>query len=146
MNTDFLESVLESLANTDVKYFKLESPKKKVEIIKGACDKQDHIESKSEESKLIVEKEGKKVPEDDTFDITSPHVGFFRRSQKSGGKPLVKLREVVEKQKLVAYISSMNFQYEVISDFSGKIVEILVEDGQAVEFAQPLFRLRQANK
>ncbi len=74
-------------------------------------------------------------------DILSTEVGIFSRSDAKKNI-LVKLRDEVQEGQVLAYIKSTGIMYEVKSEYSGKITEILVEDGQAVEFAQPLFRLK----
>ncbi|MDH5682751.1 MAG: biotin/lipoyl-binding protein, partial [Spirochaetota bacterium] len=117
---------------------------KKIEIIRNATSSSvtSQPAKKKEEPITYSVQENKKETPQDTTDITSPYIGFFHRSNSKGGKPLVKLREVVDDQKVVAYIRSMNLQYEVLAGQSGKIIEVLVEDGQAVEYGQPLFRLK----
>lgn len=140
MDPKFVENILESLSQTEAKYFKMESSNQKIEIVRSKPElakiplvHKERIEPEKPNNEELVEK---------TFDITSPYIGFFQRSETKGGKPLVKLREMVEEGKVVAYIRSMNLQYEVPANVKGKIAEVLVEDGQAVEYGQPLFRLK----
>ena len=141
MNPKQIEEILEALKESSARYFKIESSKKMIEIIKGETPIVTTYAPETKESEQDSETTPQEV-QDDTFDLASPYIGFFQRGEKPGGKPLIKLREVVEKGKIVAYIRSMNLQYEVAADQDGKIVEVLVEDGQAVEYGQPLFRLK----
>ena len=148
MNPKLLEKILESISDTDAKYFKLENSDKKIEIIrdvKAISVTTEPVKKKVSPPTFTVE-ETNKEPIQETTDIASPYIGFFHRSDSKGGKPLVKLREIVDEQKVVAYIRSMNLQYEVMASQSGKIIEVLVEDGQAVEYGQPLFRLKPLDK
>ncbi len=143
MDSKLIESILEALDRTETRYFKVENSKKKIEIVRNLSS-----ESQRQDSQLPLGTQDAIMPDgqsdtSDHHDITSPYVGFFRRSEsKEATKPLVKLREVVDEGKIIAYIQSMNLQYEVKSDIHGKILEVLVEDGQAVEYDQPLFRLK----
>ena len=61
---------------------------------------------------------------------------------KASGKPFVKVGDTVAKGDVVCIIEAMKFMNEVVSEVSGKIVEVLVEDGEFVEFGQPLFRVQ----
>lgn len=145
MKLDVIENILEALNKSSAKYLKIEGSKRKIEIVRSITeDVHTVIETKIEEPQVVSE--GSKEDEkNDHIDITSSYVGFFQRASKSGDKLAVSLRQLVEPGQVVAYINSMNIQYEVTANEKGKIVEILVEDGQAVEFEQPLFRLRLNN-
>ncbi len=146
MDPKLIENILEALDRTDTRYFKVEDSKKKIEIVRSLQESQKTNLQIPLESPGIIKQE-EQGETSDHHDITSPYVGFFRRSEsKDGSKPVVKLREVVNEGKIIAYIQSMSLQYEVISDIHGKIVEVLVEDGQAVEYGQPLFRLKPVSE
>lgn len=73
--------------------------------------------------------------------ITSPIVGTFYQSSSPEKPPYVNVGDTVAEGDIVCIIEAMKFMNEVSSDKSGKIVEILVEDGQFVEFGEKLFRL-----
>ncbi len=73
--------------------------------------------------------------------ITSPIVGTFYQSSSPEKPPYVNVGDTVSKGDIVCIIEAMKFMNEVTSGKSGKIVEVLVEDGQFVEFGEKLFRL-----
>ncbi len=73
--------------------------------------------------------------------ITSPIVGTFYQSSSPEKPPYVNVGDTVSKGDIVCIIEAMKFMNEVTSEKSGKVVEILVEDGQFVEFGEKLFRL-----
>ncbi len=75
-------------------------------------------------------------------EILSPEVGIFLRAAKDGDAMLVKLRDEVVEGQVLAYVLANGIMYEIKSEYNGKITEILVENEQAVEFAQPIFRLK----
>lgn len=155
MEEKSLEKLLEALDKTDISYFSLcqdgkGKKRKKIEIFRKKSKQKEEGESqlkleRSEKIQSFQKEPLKKQKEEErqTFDIFSPHVGFFFRAETEEGQPLVKLREVVSRGTVLAYIRSMSISYEVLASNEGKIVEILVETGQAVEFGQPLFRLRK---
>lgn len=73
--------------------------------------------------------------------ITSPIVGTFYQSSSPEKPPYVSVGDTVSKGDIVCIIEAMKFMNEVTSEKSGKIAEVLVEDGQFVEFGEKLFRL-----
>ena len=71
--------------------------------------------------------------------IKSPMVGTFYRSATPGGAPMVEVGDEVKEGQAVCIVEAMKIMNEIESDLSGHIARILVENGQAVEFGQPLF-------
>jgi acetyl-CoA carboxylase biotin carboxyl carrier protein len=71
--------------------------------------------------------------------IKSPMVGTFYRSASPGAKPFVELGQQVKAGEPICIIEAMKIMNEIESDANGTVKEILVENGQAVEFGQPLF-------
>lgn len=71
--------------------------------------------------------------------IKSPIVGTFYRSPSPEKGPFVKVGDDVEVGNVVCIIEAMKLFNEIESEVSGKIVKVLVEDAQPVEYDQPLF-------
>jgi acetyl-CoA carboxylase biotin carboxyl carrier protein len=71
--------------------------------------------------------------------IKSPMVGTFYRSASPGSKAFVELGDAIKEGQPVCIIEAMKIMNEIESDATGKITRILCENGQAVEFGQPLF-------
>ncbi|HJV63117.1 MAG TPA: acetyl-CoA carboxylase biotin carboxyl carrier protein [Albitalea sp.] len=71
--------------------------------------------------------------------VKSPMVGTFYRSSSPGAKPFVELGSEVKEGEPICIIEAMKIMNEIEADKSGKITRILAENGQAVEFGQPLF-------
>jgi acetyl-CoA carboxylase biotin carboxyl carrier protein len=71
--------------------------------------------------------------------VKSPMVGTFYRSSSPGSDPFVEVGSVVKVGEPVCIIEAMKIMNEIESDVAGTIKEILCENGQAVEFGQPLF-------
>ena len=66
-------------------------------------------------------------------------VGTFYRSSSPGGKPLADVGDEIKEGQPICIIEAMKIMNEIEAEFSGRIVKILAENGQAVEFGQPLF-------
>jgi len=81
-------------------------------------------------------------PETDTKSIKAPIVGIFYQSSAPGEAPFVKVGDVIAKGDVVCIIEAMKFMNEVNSEVGGTVVEVLVEDGDFVEYGQELFRLQ----
>lgn len=71
--------------------------------------------------------------------IRSPMVGTFYRAPSPGAKPFVVDGQPVSSGETLCIIEAMKILNQIESDKSGKVVEILVENGQPVEYNQPLF-------
>lgn len=77
--------------------------------------------------------------------VRSPMVGTFRRSTNKGRPPLMMVGNHVKPGDAMAVVECMKIPTEVVSYCGGEIREILVEDGQPVEYGQPLFSVGPAN-
>ena len=70
--------------------------------------------------------------------IVSPMVGTFYSKPAPDKEPFVKLGDTVSAGDVVCIVEAMKLMNEIESEFSGKIIEICVEDGQAVEYGQTI--------
>lgn len=71
--------------------------------------------------------------------IDSPMVGTFYAAPSPDSAPFVKVGDTVKKGQAVAVLEAMKIMNELEAEFDCKIIEILVKDGQAVEYDMPLF-------
>jgi acetyl-CoA carboxylase biotin carboxyl carrier protein len=71
--------------------------------------------------------------------IKSPMVGTFYRSASPGAKPFVEIGDEIKEGEPICIIEAMKIMNEIEADKSGRVARILCENGQAVEFGQPLF-------
>jgi acetyl-CoA carboxylase biotin carboxyl carrier protein len=76
------------------------------------------------------------LPEGHT--VKSPMVGTFFRSATPGGKPFVQVGDTVEKGQTICIIEAMKLMNEIETDQAGVVSAILVENGQPVEYGEPL--------
>jgi acetyl-CoA carboxylase biotin carboxyl carrier protein len=76
--------------------------------------------------------------------VASPFVGTFYRTPAPDQPAFVEVGSVVRKGQTLCIIEAMKLMNEIEADEPGKIAEILVENGQPVEFGQPLFRIEPA--
>jgi acetyl-CoA carboxylase biotin carboxyl carrier protein len=78
-------------------------------------------------------------PEPEGHHVKSPMVGTFYRSATPGSKPFVEVGDTVEEGATLCIIEAMKLMNEIESDKAGVVRAILTENGQPVEFGQPLF-------
>ena len=73
--------------------------------------------------------------------VKSPLVGTFYAAPSEEADPYVKVGDAVKKDQTLAIVEAMKLMNEIESEFDGTIEEIYVENGQMVEYGQPLFRI-----
>jgi acetyl-CoA carboxylase biotin carboxyl carrier protein len=71
--------------------------------------------------------------------VKSPMVGTFYRASSPGAKPMAEVGQAVKEGEAICIIEAMKIMNEIEADKSGTVTKVLVENGQAVEFGQPLF-------
>lgn len=71
--------------------------------------------------------------------VKSPMVGTFYAKPSPDAEPFVEVGQVVKKGETLCIIEAMKLMNEIESEFDGKVKEILVSDGEAVEYGRPLF-------
>jgi acetyl-CoA carboxylase biotin carboxyl carrier protein len=71
--------------------------------------------------------------------VKSPMVGTFYRASSPGSKPLADIGQAIKESESICIIEAMKIMNEIEADKSGTVTKVLVENGQAVEFGQPLF-------
>lgn len=75
-------------------------------------------------------------------EITSPMVGTFYSSPSPESDPFVKVGSSVSNDTVVCIVEAMKLFNEIEAEINGEIVEVLVENGELVEYGQPLFRVK----
>jgi acetyl-CoA carboxylase biotin carboxyl carrier protein len=87
------------------------------------------------------------APSTDTSDgnvayVTSPFVGTFYRQPSPDSSPFVDVGTRIKKGQVICIVEAMKLMNEIESEIEGSIVQILVENGQAVEYGEPLFKIK----
>lgn len=161
MNVKEIKELVKLLVETDITELNLESDGTKIVIKKG------HPESVAAPVTTVnyappapapqvqmintvpTGAEQAPSPEEDTdlpanqMMIVAPMVGTFYRAPSPGAEPFVEVNQVVEAGEVLCIIEAMKLMNEIESDTGGRIVKILVENGQPVEYGQPMFLLEK---
>ena len=137
MTSEELKDFLSSLKNTDIEELRFESTDLKVSLKKGEVESlPEPVKPKPSAHAVVV---NTVVP------YKSPMVGTFFHSQSADHPPFViEGNHIVPGQK-IGIIETMKIIKDVISNVKGKIVKILVKNGQSVEYGQELFQVDTAD-
>jgi acetyl-CoA carboxylase biotin carboxyl carrier protein len=84
------------------------------------------------------------APEQKYVDVTSPIVGTFYASPAPDELAFVQIGDRIQKTQTVCIIEAMKIMNEIEAEVAGEVVEVLVQNGQPVEFGQPLMRVKPA--
>lgn len=115
----------------------------KISMTKEDTNKQTIIQNQNlEETKKIeqykkLEKQEEEKNKQKT--ITSPMVGTFYIKPSPDSRPYVEIGKEIKKGDTVCIIEAMKLMNEIESEYDGKIKEILIKDGEVVEYGKPLF-------
>lgn len=74
-------------------------------------------------------------------ELKSKWIGFFTRLNTKTGDNYIKLRDIVKKGDIVGHVSVLGVLQDLKSEVNGKVKEVLVEEGQPIEYGQPVMRL-----
>lgn len=125
---------------TDFKYeesgVKLRFSKEETMVTSAAC--------KEEADSALETAAGTKetVMENKTgTEVTSPLVGIFYAAPSEDAEPFVRVGDAVKKGQTLAIVEAMKLMNEIACECDGTVEEVLAENGRAVEYGQPLFRI-----
>ncbi len=151
MNIDDIKELIQVLADTDIVELSVEANGVKVKIKKGAAvapvDAAAVISAAPVVRPAAAEAASAPVPAAPAqaeelpghTTVSAPMVGTFYRAPSPDSAPYVNVGDSVEAGQPLCIIEAMKLMNEIESEVRGRIVEILVENGQPVEYGQPLF-------
>ena len=156
MNLKELKELIEMLKGTDISELEIERSGVKVRLRKGG-DVTFHPAMPRMEyppatfvAPAVVETPAPAVDKPveqaktNQVKVTSPIVGTFYRSSSPDKPAYVEVGDIVKKGQVLCIIEAMKLMNEIESEASGKIVQVLIENGQPVEYGQPLFVIESA--
>ncbi len=152
MNIDLkqLEGLLKVLEERDISEFEFEDEKARVCVRRGqpvvvtqpAVHGSAHLPT-IPSATLSSRDVGAGKDEGGLF-ITSPFVGTFYRAPSPDAPPFVDVGSTIKPGQPLCIVEAMKLMNEIEAEFSGVIVECLVDSGSPVEFGQKLFRVKKA--
>jgi acetyl-CoA carboxylase biotin carboxyl carrier protein len=159
MNQKELKELIEFLIEKDISEFELERGDVKVRIKRGAEQAAPVITHTVAQMPMATAPVQQAAPvsapppatpvaappaaaAEELHIVKSPIVGTFYESPAPGSLPFVKTGDQVAAGQVLCIIEAMKLMNEIESDASGEIVKMLVNNGQPVEYGQPLFSIR----
>lgn len=145
MNYEDIKKLIDDMGNSKLTEISIDFPdgtkigmKKEVKVVEKVQEKNiQHIEQK--EVNEIVETE---TQEDNCKIVKSPMVGTFYLKPDPNSNPYVEIGKKVKKGDILCIIEAMKLMNEIECEFDGEISEILVKDGEMVEYGKPLFKIK----
>ena len=145
MEYDKIKQLMEDMGNSKLSAIDIEFPdgtkvkmEKKEEKVVVAQTLTEPIAVKTVEENKIVE-EKKEEPKGNI--VKSPMIGTFYSKPSPTSENYVEVGSTVKKGTVLCIIEAMKLMNEIESEYDGKIEEIFVKDGEAVDYGKPLFRI-----
>ncbi len=145
MNISFLKQLIRMVEASEIEEIEISKWWTKVRVTKsrartGGAEPQRVVEAVLGDRVVAQKAVSEPAPaEENLSEIKSPMVGTLYRAPSPGAKPYASMGDTVEPGQVVCIIEAMKLMNEIESEVSGKIVKILVENEQPVEFGQTLF-------
>ena len=136
MKLDFIKQIMSEFDQSNVTKMKVEIDDLKIELEKES-EKVEYVKPLEKEKEVIEDKQIKQEQATGTA-VKSPIVGVFYSASSPESEPYVTVGKNVKKGDIVCIIEAMKVMNEIKAEKSGVIKEILVENGQPVEYGQPL--------
>lgn len=163
MNINEVKELIKLINTSELAYFEYKSGDSHIKMDKSLTRganvspnkevKSETVTEKIHSEKMISEvidevkeevKEDKEEPQDICGTIvTSPMVGTFYGSPSPDSDSFVKVGDNVKKGSVLCIIEAMKLMNEIESEVSGSVVQVLVKDGDMVEYGTPLFKIRE---
>jgi biotin carboxyl carrier protein len=139
MDKDFIKELINLIKNSDIKLFELEHQDFRLRIETHQKELVQKVETPREVKHIEVVPPSEDLEESKLHVIRSPLVGTFYRAPSPGAPPFVEVGDIVSPGQVLCIIEALKVMNEIESDVRGKVVKILVENGETVEYNQPLF-------
>ena len=150
MDLDRIKDLIEILEDTEVSELSIEEDGDKINIKRGYGHnvvKEQPVVHKKLESTVNNNGEITDTNDEeknkDREEIVAPMVGTFYKAPSPDADPFVEVGDTISKGDVVCIIEAMKLMNEIEADTDCKIVDILVEDGEAIEYGQALFEIEK---
>ena len=146
-----LKTLIDLVSDSNVSELEITEAEGKVRIVKGsqavanshapAMAGAPHTQSAPQGAPPLAPADATAPEVSELHTVKSPMVGTFYRSSSPGAKAFVEVGDMVKAGETICIIEAMKILNEIEADKSGKVVQALCENGQAVEYGQALFMI-----
>ncbi|NQT75756.1 MAG: acetyl-CoA carboxylase biotin carboxyl carrier protein [Candidatus Omnitrophica bacterium] len=153
MNLKEIKELINLMNENGLTELEIEREGSKIRISKAASGKFEAITEGPSAPRVVqtvgvdqgeAAKKGAAGLEENLVAIKAPMVGTFYRSSSPDAKPYAEIGQAVDAGQVVCIIEAMKLMNEIKSEVKGKIVEVLVENANSVEYGQALFMVGPA--
>ncbi len=138
IDREFIREIINLIRGSNIKVLKLEKEGESLYIETKETETVSGEEIKETPHQEIMPP-SEEVKEEHLHIIKSPLVGTFYRSPSPGAPPFVEVGDIVSPGQILCIIEALKVMNEIECDVRGRIEKILVENGEKVEYGQPLF-------
>jgi acetyl-CoA carboxylase biotin carboxyl carrier protein len=149
MDIKEIKELLEVIQSSGIEEFEMEEAGVRLRIRNASPDQTRHqgapvtpVSNSGPPLEVALQAEPEEKQEEDLYLFKAPIVGTFYLTPKPDAEPFVHVGAHVAKNSVVCIIEAMKIFNQIESDVAGEVVSILVENGQPVEFGEPLFKIR----
>lgn len=155
MDLKLIKNILELISESDVNEVSLEEGDFKIKVKKqGEVQQVSYSQPapqapaqpatpQAQQAAPADASEAQKADQPDGETVKSPIVGTFYTSPSPDSDPFVKVGDHISKGETLCIVEAMKIMNEIEAEFSGTVQKVLVDDGQPVEFDQPLFIIKK---
>ncbi len=145
MEMDEIKNLIELLRDTDITELQVEREGSKLRIKREKFLSSFDVAPASGKTFAETGEAAKEASgEHGLVTLTSPIVGIFHRAPSPEAEPFVEVGSKVKKGQVLCIVEAMKLMNEIESDTDGAISKILIENGQPVEYGEPLFLIEPA--
>ncbi|BBL79020.1 acetyl-CoA carboxylase biotin carboxyl carrier protein subunit [Rubrobacter xylanophilus] len=158
LSDDDVREILRIIDESDLDELRIETNGLRLYVRRGGAPPREEPEAGGDERRLIEAPKREEPPasgqeasdgraaegasgSDGALTIEAPMVGTFYRAEAPGARPYVEVGSRVEPDTVVCLIEVMKMMNSIRAGVSGRIAEVCVENGELVEYGQPLFRV-----
>jgi len=138
IDREFIKEIINLIKGSNIKVLKFEREGESLYIEtkeKETAEPEEERETPHQE----IMPPSEEVKEEHLHIIKSPLVGTFYRSPSPGAPPFVEVGDIVSPGQILCIIEALKVMNEIECDVRGRVEKILVENGEKVEYGQPLF-------
>jgi acetyl-CoA carboxylase biotin carboxyl carrier protein len=135
-----LKKLIDLVQESGIAELEITEGEEKVKIVKGGGVSVSHaLPAAAADARPAAPAPSEAPPVQEGHVVKAPMVGTFYRSGSPDAKPFVEVGQPVKEGQTICIIEAMKLMNEIESDASGVVKAVLVENGQPVEYGQPLF-------
>ena len=141
-----VKKLIEMLESSELEEIEIHEGEESVRLVKNKTEtvvthqvQPNQLDKEVEESSKQPQKPDPLIENSEGEVITSPMVGTFYAAASPGAKPFISVGDEIQEGDVVCIVEAMKMMNEIKSDYSGKVISVLAENSEPVEFGQALF-------